>query len=132
MQSSPAHEIKSEVQSRMRPFFAGSSENLNNTSSNQNNSDSCDDNKADCEIIELVIEEGIENEDYLHNDNVDGDRFDEDLGDISSDETAESPVPDIEKAENKDSYEKYEQEQAHVLETEKERKPSRISLETPL
>ena len=104
MQSTPLYEIKSEVQSRTRPFFAGSSENLNNTSSYQNNSDSCDDNKADGEIIELVIEEGIENEDYLHNDNADGDSLDEGLGDISSDETAESPVPDIEKAESKDSY----------------------------
>ena len=119
----------------MRPFFAGSSENLNNTSSNHNNSDSCDDNRAagdlaqsSDEIIELVIEEGVENEEYLHND----DSLDEGLGDISSDETAESPVPNIETDESQDTGESGKCEQAHVMENEKERRPSRISLETPL
>ena len=125
----------------MRPSFAVSSENLNKTSVNHNNSDSYDDNRAagdfspsSGEIIELVIEEGIENEEYLHNDTADGDSLDEGLGDISSDETAESPVPDKEKAESQDTDEngKCEQDQANVLEIEKERRPSRISLETPL
>ena len=133
--------MKSEVQSRMRPFLAVSSENLNNTTANHNNGDSYDDNRAVAdfssisgEIVELVIEEGIENEEYLINDDADGDSLDEGLGDISSDETAESPVPNIEKVESKEFNEnqKCEQEQAHLLEKEKERRPSRISLETPL
>ena len=125
----------------MRPFLAVSSENRDYTYSNQNNGDSYDDNKAAAhffsssgEIIELVIEEGIENEEYLQNDHADGDSLDEGLGDISSDETAESPVPNIEKVESQDSDEngKCEREKAHVMENEEERRPSRISLETPL
>jgi hypothetical protein len=53
---------------------------------------------------------------------------------ISSDETAEYPVTTIQKVESKDfnENEKCVQEQAHELEKEKERRPSRISLETPL
>ena len=119
----------------MKPVFAVSSENLDNTSSNQNKGDSCDDNRAaedlaqsSGEIIELVIEEGIENEEYLHID----DSLDEGLGDISSDETAESPVPNIETEESQDTGENGKCEQAHVMENGKERRPSRISLETPL
>ena len=123
----------------MRPFLAVSSENLNNTTANHNNGDSYDDNRAVAdfstssgEIVELVIAEGIENEEYLHDDDADGDSLDEGLGDISSDETAESPVPNIERVERQDSYENGKCEQANVLENEKERRPSRISLETPL
>ena len=130
-----------ELPVNQRPIFAVSSENPNNTSSNQNKVDSWDDNRGDgglspssSVMIELLIEEGIGNEEYLYSDNADGDSLDEGLGDISSDETGESPVPNIEKEESQDSYEneKCGQEQSHVLEMEKERRPSRISLETPL
>ena len=86
-------------------------------------------------IIELVIEEGTEDEEYINDDNEDGDSLDEGLGDTSSDETAESPVPNRENAET-NSYLGNRNHEATsstpVSRNEKERRPSRISLETPL
>ena len=71
-------------------------------------------------IIQLVIEEGTEDQEYLEENNVDGDSLDEGLGDISSDDIAESPEP------NTVNEAPYSQARSY------ERRPSRISLETPL
>ena len=86
-------------------------------------------------IIELVIEEGTEDEEYLNDDNEDGDSLDEGLGDTSSDETAESPVPNRENTETNSYLGNRNHEgtsSTPVSRNEKERRPSRISLETPL
>merc|ERR1719483_2061183 len=109
------------------------------------------------EVAKYVIEETPEKEDgvYLHNnsDEIDGDSLDEGLGDISSDgETSQSPEPNNTKNNNKfnnqlsHNFKTCEQAikpSANSPETdgvpsisrispEKERRPSRMSFETPL
>jgi len=79
----------------------------------------------------LVIEEGREDEEYLDENNIDGDSLDEGLGDISSDETAESPLPNSDNIESENAYDnRMPRSQARCIDSE--RRPSRISLETPL
>jgi len=82
-------------------------------------------------IIQLVIEEGTEDEEYLDDNNIDGDSLDEGLGDISSDETAESPLPNNDNIESGNAYENGTQS-SQTRSHDSERRPSRISLETPL
>jgi len=82
-------------------------------------------------IIQLVIEEGTEDEEYLDDNNIDGDSLDEGLGDISSDETAESPLPNNDNIESANVYDNGTQS-SQARSHDSERRPSRISLETPL
>ena len=82
-------------------------------------------------IIQLVIEEGTEDEEYLDDNNIDGDSLDEGLGDISSDETAESPLPNNDNIESANVYDNGTQS-SQARSYDSERRPSRISLETPL
>ena len=112
-------------------------------------------------VAEFVLEEDPEGEEaeYLHNsdlDGIDGDSLDEGLGDISSDgETAESPLPYINNLDNQKMYNNNISDQAiiicakspdkniphlendsssscPIMSPQKERRPSRISFETPL
>jgi hypothetical protein len=83
-------------------------------------------------IIEIVVEEGAGNEEYVPDADEDVDSFDEGLGDISSDETAESPLPTSENVEAQNSCNNGKSENSHRVENKKERRPARMSLETPL
>ena len=122
-----------------------------------NKSDTCENNgtisdfsPSSNEVIEYMIEGDSEEDAQL-----DGDSHDEGLGDISSDETTESIAPDMEIVANHKSYNNEICEQAKIISAksldkniiqncenietpsrpkmnEKERRPSRISFETPL
>ena len=105
---------------------SASKEFLEATSSDVTSSTSSD------EVIEF-LESEEEVLEYPQNSDVDGDSLDEGLGDISSDETIELLVE--ESAESQES-EICQQEAIEISATtpknEKERRPSRISFETPL
>ena len=114
------------VQGTVQHPASASKEFLEATSSDVTSSTSSD------EVIEF-LESEEEVLEYPQNSDVDGDSLDEGLGDISSDETIELLVE--ESAESQES-EICQQEAIEISATtpknEKERRPSRISFETPL
>ena len=152
--------MKAESTIKQRPCFVVSSEMLQATWFDVRNIDTCDDNGATSDfspssdgVIEYMIEE--DSEEDIGGYRVDGDNQDEGLGDISSDETTESIAPDMEIVANHKSYNNEKGEQAMIISAkspdktiiqnheniqtpcrpnmnEKERRPSRISFETPL
>ena len=92
------------------------------------------------EVIEFLTEDQSEEDEgeYQQNSDADGDSLDEGLGDISSDEYIELLVEENEIVESgKSAYPLQHTESDHQTpcrpsNNEKERRPSRISFETPL
>jgi len=123
---------------KQKSLFAVSPEMLEATSFNETN---CDEGKtsdfspSSGEAIEFPEseEEGME---YQHDSEIDGDSLDEGLGDISSDETTELLVPEREESIKSDTHDIFQSQAIEVSAKspiiEKERRPSRISFETPL
>jgi len=123
---------------KQKSLFAVSPEMLEATSFNETN---CDEGKtsdfspSSGEAIEFPEseEEGME---YQHDSEIDGDSLDEGLGDISSDETNELLVPQREESIKSDTHDIFQSQAIEVSAKspiiEKERRPSRISFETPL
>ena len=149
--------MKAESVMKQRSCFAVSPEMLQATSLDVKDSDSCDDNGATSdfspssdEVIEYMIEGDSEEDPGEYH--LDGDSQDEGLGDISSDETTESIVPNMGIVANHKSYNNEKCEQAMIISAkspdkkiipndeniqtpcrpnmnEMERRPSRISFE---
>ena len=92
-------------------------------------------NNSSGEVIEL-LESEEEAMEYQQSSDVDGDSLDEGLGDISSDDTIELLVEESVESQESDINEICQQQaieiSAKTPKNEKERRPSRISFETPL
>jgi len=123
---------------KQKCLFAVSPEMLEATSFNETN---CDEGKtsdfspSSGEAIEFPESEE-EVMEYQHDSEIDGDSLDEGLGDISSDETTELLVPEREESIKSDTHDIFQSQAIEVSAKspiiEKERRPSRISFETPL
>jgi len=123
---------------KQKSLFAVSPEMLEATSFNETN---CDEGKtsdfspSSGEAIEFPESEE-EVMEYQHDSEIDGDSLDEGLGDISSDETTELLVPEREESIKSDTHDIFQSQAIEVSAKspiiEKERRPSRISFETPL
>eukprot|EP00090_Calanus_glacialis_P044762 TRINITY_DN8021_c0_g1_i2.p1 TRINITY_DN8021_c0_g1~~TRINITY_DN8021_c0_g1_i2.p1 ORF type:complete len:298 (-),score=81.18 TRINITY_DN8021_c0_g1_i2:114-875(-) len=160
LQSTPLPIMKAESVMKQISCFDISPEMLQATCFDVNNSDTCENNgtisdfsPSSNEVIEYMIEGDSEEDPGEYH--LDGDSQDEGLGDISSDETTESIVPNMGIVANHKSYNNEICEQAKIISAksldkniiqnyenietpsrpkmnEKERRPSRISFETPL
>jgi len=123
---------------KQKSLFAVSPEMLEATSFNETN---CDEGKtsdfspSSGDAIEFPESEE-EVMEYQHDSEIDGDSLDEGLGDISSDETTELLVPEREEILKSDAHDTFQSQAIEVSAKspiiEKERRPSRISFETPL
>lgn len=124
---------------KQKSLFAVSPEMLEATSFNETN---CEEGKtsdfspSSGEVIEFPESEEEEGMEYQHDSEIDGDSLDEGLGDISSDENNELIVTESKQSHETDSHDTCQQQAIEISAkssvVEKERRPSRISFETPL